>query len=222
AAGRGERKRAAIVRRGLRQRERRRQQPTVGSGGRLWGGDIEGGRRQRRLWALEEEDRMGAAVVEEGATAVDAGVAATVWLKHGCAPTGWGCRRQMGAAATMTEARMHCGSRKRRRRYYAPAGKEWAATAKQRRQRGRVAGSGQRRVAPAWEMAGMAGSDEEEGRNYGGRQRKRQPRERATNATVAGSSEEGRLEAAAAASGGQRQMREERKTTTEGVQLLRQ
>ncbi|RRT71914.1 hypothetical protein B296_00006488 [Ensete ventricosum] len=53
----------------------------------------------------------------------------------------------MGAVTSTIEARMRCDSRKRRRRYCASMGKEWAAVAKQRRQRGRVAGSGQRRVA---------------------------------------------------------------------------
>ncbi|RRT46914.1 hypothetical protein B296_00053645 [Ensete ventricosum] len=62
----------------------------------------------------EEDGRMGAATEEEGATVVDAGVAATMWLKHGCAPTGCGYRWQMGAKTPMTEARMRCSSRKRR------------------------------------------------------------------------------------------------------------
>ncbi|RRT65217.1 hypothetical protein B296_00019431 [Ensete ventricosum] len=48
-----------------------------------------------------------------------------------------------GAVATMTEAQMHCGSRKQRRRYCAPTGmKELAVAAKQRRQR-RSSGSGE-------------------------------------------------------------------------------
>ncbi|RRT71916.1 hypothetical protein B296_00006487 [Ensete ventricosum] len=45
ATSRGGRKRAVIVRRGLRQWERRRQQSTVGNGGRPWGGGVEGGWR---------------------------------------------------------------------------------------------------------------------------------------------------------------------------------
>ncbi|RWW25444.1 hypothetical protein GW17_00010216 [Ensete ventricosum] len=120
---------------------------------------------------------MGAAAAKEGATMVDAGVAATVWLKHGCALVGWGYRLQMGATTATTEARMRCDSRKRRRRYCAPTGKkEWAAAAKQRRQRG-SSGSGEEWQAAAWEMAGMADGDKE-GRNYDVRRRKKQPRER--------------------------------------------
>ncbi|RRT63123.1 hypothetical protein B296_00000870 [Ensete ventricosum] len=86
----------------------------------------------------KEYGRMGAAAAEKGAIVVDAGAAAAVWLKHGCAPAGWGCRRHMGATTATTKARMSCGSRKRRRRYCAPAGKkkERATAAKQRRQRG--------------------------------------------------------------------------------------
>ncbi|RRT44679.1 hypothetical protein B296_00023681 [Ensete ventricosum] len=138
------------------------------------------GRQQRG----EEDARMGAAAIEEGATAVDVGVAAAVWLKHGCAPVGWACRRQMGAAATTykgtdalrqqeAEAALLCTDGEEEGEGGSNKAEEAAG---KRRQRGRVAGSGD----AAWEMAGMAGGDEEEGRNCGGRRRKKQPRERAT------------------------------------------
>ncbi|RWW70206.1 hypothetical protein BHE74_00022125 [Ensete ventricosum] len=56
-----------------------------------------------------------------------------------------------GAVATMTEAQMHCGSRKQRRRYCAPTRmKELAIVAKQRRQRG-SSGSGEEWQAMAHE-----------------------------------------------------------------------
>ncbi|RZS22587.1 hypothetical protein BHM03_00055386, partial [Ensete ventricosum] len=86
---------------------------------------------------------------------------AAVWLKNGCAPAGWGCRRQMGAATATIEARMRCGSRKRRRRYCASTGKKERAAAEEaagkQRQRGRVAGSGQRRQVRSREEGSAEG-----------------------------------------------------------------
>ncbi|RWW47941.1 hypothetical protein BHE74_00046039 [Ensete ventricosum] len=153
-----------------------RRRPMAGDSGKGGGrvaaasssGCSRGGRgRQQRG---EEDGRMGVAVVEEGATAVDAGVAAAVWLKHECASTGWGCRRQMGAAAATTEARMRCDNRKRRRHYCAPTGKEWATAAKQRRQWG-SSGSGEEWQAAAndgWQRRQVRSREEGEKQGRGG------------------------------------------------------
>ncbi|RZS15742.1 hypothetical protein BHM03_00047620, partial [Ensete ventricosum] len=143
------------------------------------------GRQQRG----EEDGRMGAAAAEEGATAVDVGVATAVWLKHGCAPVGWACRRQMGEAATTyrgtdalrqqeAEAALLCTDGEEEGEGGSNKAEEAAG---KRRQRGRVAGS---------------------------------------DAAVASSSGEGRLEATATASGGERQMREVRKTAVEEVAVV--
>ncbi|RRT42132.1 hypothetical protein B296_00036678 [Ensete ventricosum] len=95
---------------------------------------------------------------------------AAVWLKNGCAPAGWGCRRQMGAATATIEARMRCGSRKRRRRYCASTGKkkERAAAAKQRRQRGN-SDSGEEWQAAASERVAATTGEEQGGRQRRGR-----------------------------------------------------
>ncbi|RZR72725.1 hypothetical protein BHM03_00016131 [Ensete ventricosum] len=146
AAGFGEQR----VRRGRSGSSRVRQAAGSGEGWlrdwrRGWSSDDGGGRVAAASSSCcgrggrgKKYGRMGAAAAEKGAIVVDAGVAAAVWLKHGCAPAGWGCRRHMGATTATTKARMRCGSRKRRRRYCAPAGKkkERATAAKQRRQRG--------------------------------------------------------------------------------------
>ncbi|RRT31828.1 hypothetical protein B296_00056866 [Ensete ventricosum] len=154
-----ERNRAAIVRQG-RQRERRRQQR-------------QGKRRQRPAAGGDEavEEEGGCARVEQRPRRV--WLRLRLWLRRkeegsdsparvavvGEKKTGW-----MGVAVSTTEAQMRCGSRKRRRCHCAPTGKkELAAATKQRRQRGRMAGSGLRRVA--------ATAGEEQGRR--GKARKR-------------------------------------------------
>ncbi|RRT77306.1 hypothetical protein B296_00001949 [Ensete ventricosum] len=86
-----------------------------------------------------------------------------------------------GATTTAIEAQMCCGSRKRRWCYYAPTGKkkELAAAAKQRR---RSAGDCEKEVV-AVDCSGCSGRWQGwpavmKRRNYGGRRRKKQPRER--------------------------------------------
>ncbi|RWV85166.1 hypothetical protein GW17_00053064 [Ensete ventricosum] len=84
----------------------------------------EGSGDVKRWWVATGRQMRQAAVKKAGwkwlrqmgAIAIDARVAATVWLKHGCAPTKWGCRRQMGAATGTKGEEQRCWWQMREKR----------------------------------------------------------------------------------------------------------